>query len=250
MEDLLLKYKQYEDKAKMVGWNFASLKGKIDEEELPWDYLEIVKEHLKPDMQLLDMETGGGEVLQKVKHPYRLTTVTEGYEPNYEFCVKKLKPKGITVVKALGEEKLPFDDHSFDIVINRHGAYNIDEVKRVLKPNGIFITQQVGSYNNKPMSLLLTPWRVFDYESFTLHTELDNFKDKFEIITQREIDVKMKYLNIEAVIFMAKIIEWEFPDFSVEKCFNQLKDIEDMIEKEGYFESIEHRFLIVARNLG
>lgn len=250
MDDLMKKYLEYEAKAKMNGWNFSSLKGKIDEEELPWDYIEIVKKHLKPNMNLLDMETGGGEVLLKVKHPYKLTTVTEGFEPNYDLCVKKLKPKGIEVVQALGEETLPFKDNSFDMVINRHGEYLVEEIKRVLKPGGLFITQQVGSYNNKPMSQVLTPWRVDDYESHTLATELAKFEDDFDILSKREIDVKMRYLEISAVIFMAKIITWEFPDFSVEKCFKELKQIESLIEKEGYFESIEHRFLIVAKNLG
>ena len=145
MNDLFNEYLEYEQKAKMTGWNFSYLKGKLLEEDLPWDYVEIVKEYLKPEMMLLDMETGGGEVLLKIRHPYELTSVTEGYEPNYKLCLERLKPKGIQVKKALGEDRLPFPDNHFDIIINRHGSYIVEEIKRVLKPNGIFITQQVGS---------------------------------------------------------------------------------------------------------
>ena len=37
--------------------------------------------------------------------------------------------------------KMPFADGQFDIVINRHGNYNANEIFRILKPNGLFITQ-------------------------------------------------------------------------------------------------------------
>ncbi|WP_365845908.1 hypothetical protein [Clostridium sp.] len=38
----------------------------------------------------------------------------------------------------------PFEDNTFDIVINRHESYCVSEVKRILKTDGIFIAQQVG----------------------------------------------------------------------------------------------------------
>ena len=44
------------------------------------------------------------------------------------------------------------DDNEFDIVINRHESYNEKELFRILKPNGLFITQQVGAYNNKDLA--------------------------------------------------------------------------------------------------
>lgn len=43
----------------------------------------------------------------------------------------------------------------FDIIISRHEAFDIDEVYRLLKPNGLFITQQVGGLNNKELSQFL-----------------------------------------------------------------------------------------------
>ena len=42
---------------------------------------------------------------------------------------------------------LPFDDESFDVVIDRHGDYNPPEIYRVLKPGGVVIMQQVGAEN-------------------------------------------------------------------------------------------------------
>ncbi|MFZ5966929.1 MAG: hypothetical protein ACOYVK_07115 [Bacillota bacterium] len=49
-----------------------------------------------------------------------------------------------------------------------------------------------------------------------------------------------------ALVYFTKIIEWEFPGFSVEKCFDKLCKLHDKIEQHGFIDSIEHRFLIVA----
>ena len=51
--------------------------------------------HLSKDMNLLDMETGGGEFLLSLNHPYENTSAIEGYKPNVDYCNKILKPLGI-----------------------------------------------------------------------------------------------------------------------------------------------------------
>lgn len=243
------KYKKYEENAKMIGWDFSFLSDKVIQEEIPWDYKTIIEQYLNSDDILLDMETGGGEFLLSLRHPYNNTIATEGYPPNYLLCTERLTPLGIHVENSLGEDPLPFDDNSFDIIINRQGAYIVDEIKRVLKKDGIFITQQVGSYNNKPMSDILTPWRKIDFDTFTLKKEINKFLSSgFEILESNEKKLYARYNTVEGVIFMAKIIEWEFPEFSVDKCFQELLQIDDIIQNNNYFESVEHRFLIVAKN--
>ena len=249
MNDTFDKYSKYEKNAKMIGWDFSFLSDKVTQEEIPWDYKTIIKYYLKNEDTLLDMETGGGEFLLSLRHPYENTYAIEGYPPNYLLCEERLTPLGIHLVDALGEAVLPFEDNSFDIVINRHGSYIVDEIKRVLKDGGIFITQQVGSFNNRPMSDILTPWRVKDHESFTLKKELSRFTSTgFQILKSDEKHLYARYNTIEGVIFMAKIIDWEFPKFSVERCYHELLQVDEIIQENGYFESLEHRFIIVAKN--
>jgi SAM-dependent methyltransferase len=186
----------YQNKIKemtMVGWDFSYLEGKIKETDYPFNYVTIVKKYLKRDNQLLDLETGGGEVLLTLDHPFNNTTVTEGYKPNYELCLKRLKPKGVTVLNAFGDDVLPLEDHSFDVIINRHGSYSVSEIKRLLKPGGLFITQQVGGLNNLPLSQLLSPNRQI--QPFNLHTELQQFKENgFILIESDEVYSDVKYL--------------------------------------------------------
>lgn len=39
----------------------------------------------------------------------------------------------------------------------------------------------------------------------------------------------------------------EFPNFSIDKCFEELCKLNEEINVKGYIESIEHRFIIVSR---
>lgn len=45
-------------------------------------------------------------------------------------------------------ENIPFQDESFDLIINRHGNFNTKEIYHLLKKKvGLFITDQVGEDN-------------------------------------------------------------------------------------------------------
>lgn len=245
----LQKYKEIEDECKITGWDFSFLEGKVKEEKIPWNYLEIVKEYLKPSDLLLDMGTADGKKLLLLKHSYQNTYATEGFYPNYQLSLRNFNHLGVKVSFYTEDANLPFVHNKFDIVINCHESYNIKEIKRILKPNGLFITQQVGSHNNEPMIKILTPWAKRDYESFTLDNELDKFKNNnFQVLRFEKKLLNIQYLSIDAVIFIAKIIQWEFTGFSSEKSFEGLQKIENLITKNGVFNSIEDRFLIVCRN--
>lgn len=56
------------------------------------------------------MGTGGGEYLLSLVHPYKNTYATEAYEPNYQLCMRTIKPLGIEVRQLLNDNDLPFED--------------------------------------------------------------------------------------------------------------------------------------------
>lgn len=80
---LKMKWLKYE-KIKFTGWDFSDIKDSWENEDLPWNYTEIVKKYLFPDLELLDMGTGGGEYLLSLNHPFEKTSVTEGWKPNID----------------------------------------------------------------------------------------------------------------------------------------------------------------------
>ncbi|MEK4486000.1 class I SAM-dependent methyltransferase [Psychrobacillus sp. FSL H8-0484] len=238
-----------EEKEGFKGWDFTRLDGRWEDEKIPWDYKEWVMKHLKPDHKLLDMGTGGGEFLLTLGHPYENTFVTEAWEPNVKLCKETLEPLGICVKQAFEDEKLPFEDSSFDIIINRHESYHISEIKRLLKQNGLFITQPVGGKNNEFLSKTLIPNFRSLYPDLSLDIEAKKFSSEgFDILFENEYFPFQRFFDVGAIVFYAKIMEWEFPGFTVDSCFDRLCSLQGILSEQGYIESFEHRFMIVAQN--
>jgi len=238
-----------EEKRSFQGWNFSYIEKRKTHEPLPWNYDKIVRQYLNTNSTLLDMGTGGGEYLLTLNHPYSKTFATEAYPPNFELCERTLTPLGIDVRQVFTDNYLPFQNEMFDIIINRHAAYDINEVYRLLKPNGLFITQQVGGLNNKELSrFLIRDFKeIIDHEH-TLENNLLLFENiGLSLIKSDEFFPTLKFFDVGALVYWAKIIEWEFPNFSVDRCFKQLCQLQSTIEQQGFVESKEHRFVIVAK---
>lgn len=248
MKDILRDEWKKEESAAFLGWDFSRLDGRWIDEELPWDYKKIVLENLKRTDTLLDMGTGGGEFLLTLGHPYGLTSVTEGYKPNLELCKKNLGALGIDVKFVDTDDKLGFADSTFDIVINRHESYDPKEVKRVLRPGGMFITQQVGGRNDVDLSQRLVGDNRQIDETWDLEHAAGALEETgFEVLYKQECFPKLKFLDVGALVYFAKIIEWEFPGFSVESCFDKLLELYEECKHNGYIEGTEHRFIIACR---
>ena len=203
---------------------------------------------MKTEYKLLDIDTGGGEFLLTLKHPFKNTSVTENYLPNIEFCKKNLVPLGINLYEIDGDSLLPFKDNEFDIIINKHGSFNISELFRILKTGGIFITQQVGSENDKELIELLLPQTELSFPDLYLKNISKKFKETgFKILQEQEAFRPIKFYDIGALVWYAHIIEWEFPNFSVNNCLENLFKAQKILEKQGVVEGSIHRFLLVVQ---
>ena len=184
-----------------------------------------------------------------LNHPNDKISAIEGYKPNVELCKKVLLPLGIDFKEADGGEKLPFEDEYFDIITNRHGDYSVSELKRVLKKDGFFITQQVGAENNKELIELLLPEnRGFSYSEHYLSVRQREISEQgFEILESEETFQPIKFFDVGVLVWFAKIIEWEFPNFSVERHLENLYKMQEIIDKNGKVEGKIHRFYITVK---
>ena len=234
--------------AHIHGWDFSHIDDRYaEEEDLPWDYREIINAHRRPEYRMLDIDIGGGEFLLSLGHPHANTAATEGYGPNVALCREKLLPLGIDFRAGTGD-RLPFGDESFDLVINRHGDFDAEEIYRVLKPGGRFITQQVGAENDRELVELLLPGTPAPFPEQYLSIAEHKFRQAgFEIMEAQEAFRPIRFHDVGALVWFARIIEWEFPGFEVEKCLDRLYAAQDLLEKQGYIEGKIHRFLLAAR---
>ncbi len=171
-------WKQEEKAAHIHGWDFSHIHGKYEEEnDLPWNYESLVRQYLKSNLNIMDYDTGGGEFLLSLKHPYDKTAATEGYPPNVKLCRAQLLPLGINFKECNNPSQIPFEDGMFDLVINRHGSFNAKEIFRLLCHNGIFVTEQVGGENDRDLVEMVLPGSEKPFPHLNLTEQRKNFED-------------------------------------------------------------------------
>ncbi|MCI9609488.1 MAG: class I SAM-dependent methyltransferase [Oscillibacter sp.] len=242
-------WQEEEAQAHIHGWDFSHIQGRFEEEhDLPWNYRTLVQEYLQDDMLLLDCDTGGGEFLLSLGHPPEKTAAAEGYPPNAALCRETLLPLGVAFRECAGPSALPFPDESFDIVLNRHGAFDPAELFRVLKPGGLFLTEQVGEDNDRDLVERVLPGTPKPFPHKNLQEQRAAFETAgFRILRGEEAFRPIFFYDVGAFVWFARVIEWEFPGFSVERCFDRLLAMQETLEKTGAVQGTIHRYLIAAR---
>ena len=233
----------------IAGWNFATLDGRFVDGQLPWSYTSTVLPLIRQTASMLDLDTGGGEFLARlpVRAPY--TKATEGHAPNIELARARLAPLGVTVSAIdRSTNRLPFGDAAFDLVLGRHAGFDWTEVFRVLRHDGVFVTQQVGSDNHHDINERLGPPPMSGTGEWTLDIARAAAETAgFEILRAAEAYRTDKIFDIAALIIQLRLVPWQIPDFSIDRYRDRLREIHDAIAHNGYLEVTGHRFLLVAR---
>ena len=134
------------------------------------------------------------------------------------------------------------------MVINRHGDFNAEEIYRVLKPGGLFITQQVGAENDRELVELLCGETEIPFPDQYLGIETKKFEDAgFAILQSKEAFRPIRFFDVGALVWFARIIQWEFPDFSVDTHLENLLNAQRILEEQGSIDGTIHRFLLAAQ---
>ncbi len=138
---------------------------------------------------------------------------------------------------------------AFDIITNRHGDYNIAELKRALKEKGLFLTQQVGAENDWNLVRLLQPEITeVSYPKQYLEIRKKELEENgFEILACGEAFQPIQFFGVGALVWFARMIEWEFIDFAVDTHLEQPYKAQEILERDGAICGRIHRFYMVAR---
>lgn len=246
---LIAQWKAEEEIAYIHGWDFSHIDGRYAEgNDLPWDYRAVIGEFLRPETNLLDIDTGGGEFLLSLEHPYQNTAAMENYPPNVALCNETLLPLGIDFRPGNGKGNYPFENNQFNLVINRHGDWNAKEIYRILKPGGLFISQQVGAENDRDLVKLLCGETEIPFPKQYLDATSEAFrKAGFRILHGEEAFRPIRFFDVGALVWFARIIPWEFPGFSVDSHQDELLHAQKILEECGSIDGQAHRFLLIAQ---
>jgi SAM-dependent methyltransferase len=233
--------------APFTGWDFSWLDERMVQEEPPWDYTSVVKEHLVNARSLLDMGTGGGEFLASLAPLPPETHATESYPPNQRIAKTRLTPLGVYVHDIQDKSRLPFDNQYFDLILNRHDDFNPLEIYRTLKPGGRFITQQVGGLNNLEINQVLEDAISFPFTSWSLVSTETELSAAGLIVDRAEsAALRTQFLDIGALVYYLKAIPWQVEGFNPVSHAEKLVHLHNYIERQGSFSTTAHRFLILA----
>lgn len=237
------------------GWDFSWFEGRATEARPSWGYARAAGERLARAEAALDIQTGGGEVLDvslAVAAPARppLVAATEGWPPNTAKATALLRSRGVVVVQASDDAPLPFADGVFDLVLSRHPVSpRWTEIARVLRPGGTYFAQHVGpssvfelvEHFLGPLSQDVREGRHPDRERAGAEAA------GLEVVDVRAERLRMEFHDIAAVVHFLRKVVWMVPGFTVEEYERQLRDLHDRIEKEGPFVAHSARQLFDVR---
>ncbi|HJR81452.1 MAG TPA: class I SAM-dependent methyltransferase [Anaerolineales bacterium] len=215
----------------------------------PWSYSARAAELMKQSSSVLDLDTGGGERFLALREHWPSRVVaTEHYPPNLKLARERLSPFGAEVIDIQLSDfgRMPFDEAEFDLVLNRHAAFNPDEVARVLTPGGTFLTQQVhglwavdllAAFDAKPQWPDATP------QKYLPRLEAAGL----EIVSHQDWSGELTFRDVGAIVYYLKAVPWLVPGFSVESHLKYLLDLQSRLEKNEPLTFTSRRYLIEAR---
>jgi len=244
------------------GWDFSFLDGRNEVDPQPWDYKARVEELARSSATMVDLGTGGGEFVASLEARAPLTIATEGWLPNVPVADRRLRPLGVHLVAVEGapdnaqqrftdlEGRLPFRDGSFDLVFDRHEAFRATEVARVLRPDGVFMTQQVGSLNEIELNDVLGG-DVKPCLSPTLDEYVAQLEQAgLEVLEAQEAFPAKRYFDVGVVVIFLQAVPWQYEGFDVRKHVEALLAVHEIIAEHGAFTAHMHRFLLEAKKPG
>lgn len=230
------------------GWDFSFLGARWKTNEPSWDYPALARNHMRSITTMLDQDTGGGELLSTLIPFPPHTWATESYAPNIPVAKDHLEPLGVQVISDYSDSSIPLPDAGLDLVLNRHGSYSEEELLRLLKPGGIFLTEQVGGQNDICLNELLQDQVEFEYSYWTKDLITRRLTDAgFELLIIKEEFPLAEFADIGAVVFYLRIISWQVADFTVDKYRDKLHNIHQDILTHGPLQVHDHRILVEAR---
>jgi SAM-dependent methyltransferase len=232
----------------VAGWDFSWFDGRATEDRPPWGYARLMGERMGSVASALDIETGGGEVLASVPRLPKLLVATESWPPNIEVAHRGLSPLGAHVVAVADAPALPFVGATFDLVVSRHPVVTLwDEIARVLRPGGTYLSQQIGAGSNRELTdFMMGPQPVSQRRSVqSLRAAAE--EAGLEVVDLQSCALRVKFYDVSAVVYFLRKVHWTVADFSVPKYEQRLRAVHDHIEREGAFVSTAQRILLEAR---
>ncbi|GAA2639057.1 class I SAM-dependent methyltransferase [Dactylosporangium fulvum] len=231
------------------GWDFSWFDGRATEERPPWGYVRLLAGRLAGAGSVLDVQTGGGEVVREAlerarAHPAVLAA-TESWPPNAALARAALAPWRAEVAQVPDDGPLPFPDGTFDLVSSRHPVLvGWPEIARVLAPGGTYLAQHVGVGTARELTdFMMGPQPVSDVRSPARAVAAAEAAG-LRVVDLREATLRMEFSDVAAVVVYLRKVIWIVPGFTVSRYRRRLEALHERIVDSGPFVAHTTRYLI------
>lgn len=233
-----------EQAQRLEGWVFAHQPRRLGDPP-PWDYEARARALAAQSSALLDLGTGGGEVLARILGGYTSRAVaTEEWERNAPIAARRLRSIGASVVRA-GSYDLPFGLAAFDLVLDRHEALRPAEVARVLAPGGTVLTQQIHPDWHAELRVAFPRMARFEQHNETYPAGFA--AAGLTVVDYQEHVQPMAYQTLGEIVYLLVAAPWTVPDFDLEADFEALLEIERTLTRPEGIVLTDRRYLLEAR---
>ena len=225
----------------ITGWEFAWLDGRAVGSEPSWSYPDLVRPLVRRAHSLLDLDTGGGELLAELAPLPAHTVAVESWAANTPVARDRLTPYGVSVVT-----ELPGEEEQFDLVLSRHGRLPADDIARLLRHGGTVLSQQVGSDDLADLNAALGAPEPY-LGSWNADVAVGALESAGLVVTDvREEHPELTFHDVGAIVYQLRAVPWQVRGFSPERYDRALRRLDAVIRTEGRFTASAHRFLIEA----
>ncbi len=233
------------------GWDFSWFAGRATEERPPWGYARLMAARMARSTAALDVETGGGEVLATVGQPPPTLIATESWPPNLALARARLRPLGAGVVAVADAPTLPFRAASFDLVVSRHPVVVLwDEIARVLRPGGTYLSQQIGAGTNRELTDFMMGRQPVSRRRSAANAQVAAEAAGLQVVDLRECELRVEFFDVGAVVHFLRKVHWTVPGFTPAAYDDRLRLLHERIERDGAFTCTARRLLVEARRPG
>ena len=237
-----------EEQRPFTGWDFSYLDGRMLEDQAPWSYSTRAAELMRQSSAVLDLGTGGGERLLKLREAWPgKVVVTEDYPPNFKLATQRLAPFGAKVldVPLTDDSALPFADGEFDLILNRHAGFNARDVARVLAAGGTFLTQQI--HGLWAYDLLAAFDARPQWPTSTLAKYVPQLSAAgLTIVQTDDWSGRLAFTDVGAIVYYLRAVPWLVPGFSVETHTDYLLKLQSRLENGEALAFTAKKYLIEA----
>ena len=232
------------DVIRRQGWDFSRMT--VLRQPVPWDYRDVVVRYLRPSDSVLDIGTGGGELLGRLAPSFG-----HGLGIDIDPGMIRLAQANSTANNLsfrVSSDRLEAIPEAFDVIIDRHASFSLDAVASHLKPAGYFVTQQVGERNMACVKAALgqpigPP--TIQREAFT--------GTGLRLLAFLEYDVEYVVRDIESLVYWLHALDCAHADLDGAAALASAQALNRVLAgnvDERGFVTNEHRYLAIAQLAG